>query len=292
MGFSDFFKSKKSTVTQEPLIPDFQLETGKNLSALINRYLQQYQPGQEYTGDFVAGLSDAEKTGQSQLADLLASPDTGELYDASKRNVLDTLGGRYADPSQSPFIRSMINLSKMNLQDEIDTSRRSAGARGTYFSKSAIQDEGRLRERTQNNLNSLVGQYIDNERNRQTNAVQQALNLEKYGTLDVPLSKIDAASTYGSLPRVVQQAQLEAQYQDFVRQQNEFGGVSGAAQGLYSTNVPYGVKSITTKKPSAFMSIAGEVSPFIGSYNTHQYGYDVNQSSVSDALKALAKIIG
>ena len=49
--------------------------------------------------------------------------------------------------------------------------------------------------------------------------------------------------------------------------------------------------SITTKGPSTFMSMLGEVSPLVGSYNTHKYGYTTNQSSISDATEALLKLL-
>ena len=48
----------------------------------------------------------------------------------------------------------------------------------------------------------------------------------------------------------------------------------------------------TTKVPGIGMKMLGEVIPGIGSYNTHQYGYTTNQSSMSDAINAMMSMFG
>ena len=293
MGFFDLFKSKKTTTTQEPMLEEYQKLAGSGLGTFIQKYLSQYEPGKESGLDFssLGTATGAENTGLDQLNKYLASVGTGDLFDASKQQTLDTLGGRYANPNESPFIKSMINLSNMNLQDSIDQSRRSAGSRGTYFTKSAIEGENRLRERANTGLDAVVGDFINQERGRQFAAAPFAQQLDQYANQDVPLSKIHASQTYGSLPRLLQSAQLEAEYNDFSRKQDELSGVPQAAQSLFGTQVPYGIKSLTTKAPSTFMSMLGELSPIVGSYNTHQYGYDKNQSTMSDAMKSIMKIL-
>lgn len=242
-----FGKKKKGGDTQPAQVnlPEFQTQSGQQLANYIKQYLSQYQPGKEFGGDFVAPTSEAENTGLARLNQFLAAPELGELFEGTKQNVLDTVGGKFVNPAESPFIQSMINLSKMNLQDAIDASRASAGSRGTYFTKSAMEGENRLRERTQNFLDTQIGSFINQERDRQLKASPLALALEQYSKMDVPLRKIGASQTYGSLPRLIEQAGLESEYQDFLRTQTELAGVPGAAQSLFGTQTP-NIPSYTT----------------------------------------------
>lgn len=238
---SGLFGKKKSggdTVPAETLLPGFQTDSGKMLFDYIQKYLGQYQPGKEYGGDFVAGMSDSESTGMNRLNQFLGAPELGELFNTTKQGILDTVGGKYADPNTSPFIKSMINLSNMNLNDSINASRRGAGARGSYFSESAIRDENSLRERANVGLDTVVGNFVNQERDRQLKASPIAAALDQYENFDAPLAKIGASQQYGALPRMLAQAQLEAEYSDFNRKQDELSGVVGTAQNLFGTNTP------------------------------------------------------
>lgn len=237
------FLGKKSSggdeVAAQIGLPQFQQQTGQQLADYVSKYLSQYQPGKAYGGQFSAGMTGAESTGLDQLNNFLAAPGLGEAFNVANQNVMDTAGGKYADPNTSPFINSMVNLSRMNLQDSIDQSRRSAGSRGTYFTKSAIEGENRLRERANTGLDAVVGDFINQERGRSLTAANTALAFDKYKNMDIPLSKIDASQSYGSLPRMLEQADLERQYGDFFRQQGELSGVPQAANSLFGQNTPY-----------------------------------------------------
>ncbi len=238
---SSLFGKKKSggdTVAQQTVLDPRQSAAADSISKYIQQYMSQYQPGKAYGGDRVAGMSGFESTGLNRLEDFLAAPETGDLFGAASQNVMDTLGGKFADVNNSPFIKAMTNLSKMNLKDAIDTSRRSAGSRGAYFTDSAIREEGRITDRTLANLDSIIGEFTNQERGRQMQAVPLAQSLEKYKNIDMPLSKVGASQTFGALPRLLEQADMESQYNDFKRQQEELGKVPGQAQQFFGTNTP------------------------------------------------------
>lgn len=245
---SSLFGKKKSggeTVTADEMLTADQKAVGGGLSSWIQQFLSAYQPGKDYTGAFTAGTTDIEKTGLEQLETLMGAPATGDLFAAGKQQILDTLGGKYADVNASPYIKAMVNLSKQNLGDLINTSRRGAGARGSYFSRGAMQDENTLNERTLNALNAVVGEFMNTERGRQFQAAPIAQSMDQYGNLTAPLAKIQASQSLGGLERTIEQADLEAQYADFKRQQEELSAVPGQAQSFYGQNVPYGLKSVT-----------------------------------------------
>ena len=238
---SSLFGKKKeegSSVPATANLPGFQVQAGQALSDYVKKYLSGYTPGKGYEGQRVAGMSDFEGLGLNRLNEFLGAPELGDLFGANKQMLMDTLGGKFADPSQSPFIKAMIGLSNRNLQDSIDASRRSAGSRGAYFTDSALREEGRLREGANLGLDATVGDFINQERGRQLQASPLAQVLEKYSQLEVPLAKVSASQDLGALPRLLEQAGLESQYQEFLRKQGELGGVVGVAQNLYGTNTP------------------------------------------------------
>lgn len=263
MGFFDFLTGGKKkggeTVVAEPQIPAWQMGLGQDLSGWVREFLKLYNPGEKYPGQLsVKTPSIFEQAGLSELGNLLSGPATGELFDAAKGQVLDTLGGKYADPSTSPFIQSITRLSGQNLQDLINKSRASAGARGSFFTRSAIQEESNLSERTQNFLNSVIGEFMNSERGRQLSSVPYAQELEKYGTLTAPLARIGAATTTGSLPRILEQADLERQYSDYLRGRTELSAVPGVGTSVFGRNIPYdlpGATLPTQQQPSGLASI-------------------------------------
>jgi hypothetical protein len=236
-------KNTGATITAEQMMPKWQSQTGQDLSTWIQQYLKNYVPGAGYTGQFTAGATDLEKSGLDQLGDIMKAPATGDLFAAGKQQVLDTLGGKYADASSSPYIKSMINLSKQNLGDLVTQTRAQRGARGTYFTKAGLKEEGLLNERTANALNATIGDWLNTERGRQFSAAPIAQQMDQYGTLTAPLAKVGASQTYGNLMRTIQQSDFESQYQDFVRQRQELSALPNQAQSLYSTRSEYGVPS-------------------------------------------------
>jgi len=227
-------KKKGQNIPAQSFLPPEQQIAGQELSSFVQQYLNKFIPGEEYSGDFTAPLTDLEETGLGKLGSYLNAPTTGELFGVSKQNLLDTIGGKYANPETSPFIRSATNLSKINLRDAIDASRARRGARGSYFTDAALKEEGDITNKSLAYLDTIIGDFINQERGRQLQAIPQAAALEEYELADAPLKKVTASQTLGSLRRTLEQSDLERRYTDFKRQRDELGGVVDVAQGLYS----------------------------------------------------------
>lgn len=261
-----FGKKKKEdgqTVSAQQMMPAWQSAVGEGLSSWIQQYMKNFVPGEAYGGKFTADMTDLEKMGLDQLGGVMNAPATGDLFAAGKQQIMDTLGGKYANPNESPFIKSMIALSKQNLGDLINTERANRGARGTYYTKAGVNAEGLLNERTQNYLNSVVGDFMNTERGRMFEAAPIAQEMDKYGTLTAPLAKIQASQTLGSLQRTIEQADLEAQYQDFERQRKEMAMPINSAQSLYGTQTQYGIPSWqmpSTQENNSLGNILGMIS--------------------------------
>lgn len=250
------------SVSPQPQIPGWQSMLGEDLSSWVRKFLPSYSPGQPYGGKLsVKEPSRFEQIGLEQLGGLLGQPATGDIFGAAKGQIMDTLGGRYADPSTSPFIQAATKLAGQNLRDSIDLSRGQRGARGTFFTRSGLQEESRLTERTQNSLNAIIGDFINQERGRQLTAVPYAKELEQY-SLDAPLKKIAASQSLGSLPRILEQADLERQYADFNRQRGELSGIPNIGASVLSKAVPYGFNELTSPRVQQ-PSFLDQVSPWV-----------------------------
>lgn len=272
MGFWDIFGfGKKSgggeTISPQPLMPSWQSGVGNNLSSWINQYLSQYHPGEAYSGQLsIKQPSSYENQGLGLLDSLLKAPNTGDLYSAASNQLMDTLSGKFADPSTSPFIKAMTTYANQSLGDAIDQSRATAGARGNFFSTAALRNESNLSERTQNFLNTVVGDFIQGERGRQIQAVPLAQDLEKYGSLVAPLSKIEASMTAGALPRLLEQADLERQYKEYQRQRTELSGVPTLGANLLGADINYGYPNLTAPQQSQTSGLSSILQTLSGAY--------------------------
>lgn len=245
------------------LTPDkesWQLNAGKAVSDWALKYLNNYIPGKAYTGTRTAGMAPGEVSGQNWLQTYLNQPNTGPLYDLAKGEITKTLSGGY-DPYTSPEYNAMKKGASLEMQDTLDAARRGQASRGTFFQSTGIQEENKIRNKTLNTLDQILAGMSERERERKLNAVPTAINLETYAN-NQPLQKAQAGMTLGSLPRLIEQADYEAKYQDFVRQQQELSAVPGVAAQNFGTGINYGVKSYET--PSAFERIMGTVAPMIG----------------------------
>ncbi len=263
--------------------PKWLQELGKQLGATTLQGLKDYTPGAAYTGNLnVAGSpTSQEQTSLDQLTQLLGNPGTGSLFDQASGQISDTLNGKYADPKSSPYIQALTKLANNQLQDQITTERGQRGARGTYYTDAGVKAEDLLRGRTLDNLQGVIGSFIQNERQNQLGAANTAQGLDQYKNLTLPLAKIQAGQTYGSLSRTIQQANLESQYQDYLRQRTELTGNAQNATTLAINQPNITPGQVTTPKYQAnndLGNILGIADQSIGSN--------------SPTVQALLKVLG
>jgi hypothetical protein len=257
------------TVSAEQMIPDFQSLAGQQLSDWVTKYLPNYKPGEAYTGKLTTSSTDQEKTGLSQLSQILANSATGDLFSAGKNQIMDTLSGKYANPETSPYIQAQKVQANKALEDAISTERGRRGARGTYFTKAGVNAEGDITTNSLNNLQSIIGSFIQNERQNQLNAASTAANMDQYQNLTAPLAKVEASQKYGGLERTIDMANIEKQYQDYLRQRTEAALPVAAAQSLYGTQQPYGIKDYSApQETSTLTNILGLVGKLGGLSNS------------------------
>lgn len=230
----------KDTKSLEEMMPAWQSSAGQSLSDWAQKYLKEYQPGAEYTGQFTAGMAPGEESGQSWLMKFLNQQGPGENYGLAADELKKTMTGAY-DPYKSDYYQALRSGAQMEMQDSIDAMRRGQGARGSFFQDTSIREEDRMRSQGTNALMQILGSLAETERGRRWEGVDKAMQLEQYKE-GLPLAKAQAGMELGSLPRLIEQSDLEAKYKDFLRKQDELSQSVGATQSVLGANVNYGVK--------------------------------------------------
>ncbi len=263
---SDLFKKKE--VKQEPSKEPWQLGAGEALSSWGQKYLSQYDPAKAYGGQFTAPMSPLETQGQSWLSKYMGQEGPGKGYQLALDEYQKTLTGGY-DPFTSPFYQATRTGAGYELESSIDKMRRGQAARGAYFTDTAMREENVLRKESTNFLTRLLGELQEKERARRTQVMPFGMELEKYKT-GLPLEKAKAGITLGTVPRMIEQADLEARYNDFLRKQEGLSKSLGATQGVFGTGMDYGIRNWEAESPferimnsvEQMSRIAGNVIPF------------------------------
>lgn len=291
MGFFDNFFGTKKGQTVATTTPEQDLARTSLAKFLQTGTIGPYTAGQQYNGplgDFE--MSDAEKLGQGKLMDLLNSA-LPSAFTNAQNEYQSVLDGKFDPYNDKGIYKGYKTEALLNQQDAADALNRQLSVTGDTYSTNRGRSLADLYSSTNADLSSKLGALYQDYSNQRLTAAGQLLNsgLQEEG---LNQGRINLASTVGSLPRLLQDAQAKAQYSDFLRQQQEKSGVINAANTLFNNDIRNGATTFKTPdQPSTFMSMLGEVSPLVGSYNTAQYGYTTNQTSISQTIAALTKAL-
>lgn len=170
----------------------------------------------------VAGMSEAEQQGQGILMKVLS-------------------GQSFQDPRTSPLYEGLRAESISNENRNADILRRRAQLGGGFNSSASFGAEAQLRNQASNQRLTLLGGLYNQERNR-----------------DNSYTRMAAASQYGALPRMLEQMQQEAVFQQEMQQQMfPYTQGSSIAQALMSHQP---TMYMTEPEQSGF----GGMLPFLG----------------------------
>jgi len=133
-------------------------------------------------------------------------------------------GEAFQDPRTSPLYQGLRAESMAQEQAGADQLRRRAQLGGAAMSSGAFGAESRYRQGMANSRLSQLGQLYEAERAR-----------------DNPYTRMAAASQYGQLPRVLEQAQMAAQYDSqlanimfpYTEQANVASALMGHSPNMY-----------------------------------------------------------
>lgn len=287
---SGFFDTKNDRIEQKPIITperrkalDLLSEFGQtgNLNGFVAGQ------GADLSG-FDFSPTDIEASAGNRLKGLIDSDSPAGIGTA--RDVLTgfaTSEFDLDDPGNA-FAAFRRQLAR-GIGDANDVLNREAAITGNRFGSRIINEKGDLAARQSDILSSEIGRLFEASQGRKMAAAGGLADLEGLNQ-QIEQSKIAQAFQLGSLKRDLKNQQAQLKLNDFLRRQNErLQSITGGLGTVAQTPIPFGVKTLTKESPSTFMSMLGEFSPAVGSYNTHKYGYTTNQSSLSELSDILAQ---
>lgn len=168
-----------------------------------------------YEGKLAAGLSEAEQMG----IDMVKNYQPGELYNASKQTLLDTLSGKYDPTTAGGYWDAYKAVMGENLDEAITATRQSAALGGMMTSSPRINAESDLRRKALNDMGVTLGELYNNERARQMEAATLGSTMEQNQLKEQAELLLEAGKT----EREVEQLLLDKEYQERVRQLEAIG---------------------------------------------------------------------
>lgn len=228
-----------------------------SLADLITRSLPNYNPGEEYKGQLTAGMSPFEEKGMGFLSQFLDNPGVTSGVTAANKNLTDTISGGF-DPNTSDFYQTMKEAMELNRVDSSDRLDRELAGRNKYFSSERIGEQGDLERKSSSDLNTLLAQLAQTERDNQFKAIDRIGGISDMITQS-PLKKASAATTIGALPRQLEQADFEAQYEKFLNERKEYSHMATLAAGAPSNMTQVGLldRGVGAANQPSFLEGAG-----------------------------------
>lgn len=281
---SGLFKSRKSTTTLDEMLTPEQKAAMSTLSGI----------GQNGGDVYTDSLGDFTQTGTQQLSSNklydLISAGTPTGYDTARNTLTGLTNTKFnPDDPSSGFAAFSRELARAT-NNQNDILNREAAITGDRFSTSIGRNKADLMAQQSDQLGSKLADLYNTAQDRSYNAANALGNLEtQIGSNTRSNLDMGFDPTQGGLQNTLNNALAQAKYNEFKRQQNV---KLNALSGVLNKNVQYGQMSTTTEAPSIFSSMAGQISPLLGSYNTARYGAAnaPNQASLKDLVTAASAV--
>ena len=217
---SGLFSSKKSQQQGpqfEKLYDPFESSRGA-----LNSYLTENigKKGPTYAGERVAPLSGLEEQSLDYADRYANQPLKGQSMQLAEDEIKKTLSGDY-DPSTSTYYQAVKAEAERNLEDTQSRIADKAGGGGRYFGGARLRAQGNAARDTGISLNKTLGEMSERERERRFQAVPQALAVDSAVTGEAA-KRAQTLQAIGALPREIQQAFLDAIYQEFLLSEYEY----------------------------------------------------------------------
>jgi hypothetical protein len=250
------FRPRKERVSLREVPPSKYQTAGREfISGMLRR---PYQP---YAGRRVAELTPLELRGQQILGEY-ADRDVAPLREVAQTELYRTLAGEY-DPTVSPYYRATRRGIGRGLGRQKAAIRRRAQLGGGLYGTPTETAEALADVEATTRLGQILSGMAETERARRLATVPTALR-EAEAVEEAPLRTVQAIQRYGATPRDIEQAELQAAYEGYLREQQYPFMLSQLAQFLagqeptYMPEYQYG--------PSPFAEIAPLIGELGGAY--------------------------
>lgn len=254
---SNFFKQKRT-------VPEY--ETTYDPFSKMRNSLSEYLGGQigksapQYKGEMVAKKTPQESSSLDWLQKY-ADQGQSEGMGLANEEVKKTMSGYY-DPSSSPYYQAVKAESARNLEDALGGIESDAAGGGRYWTGARLGQQREARTDVANSLNTMLGGMAEKERMNRLNTVPIAAQLGQYAE-NQPLAKTEALQQYGSLDRVLNQAQDEAVYNEWLRSTQDYPLQIAQLSSAFGLQQP--IMSQVGYQPSYFQKTIGALPSLLSS---------------------------
>lgn len=249
-------KPKRTTQDQVPLETEEQRQARAKLAQFFNTgQFGDFRAGEDIglqLGDF--NPTETETRGGGVVNDLLGTvPEQYRLGDDALRDLLQTSPAAI-EAQFSPF-KDIVNR---NTRESTDALKRNSAFARNLYSTNTVERLGDVQARGNETLASELARLTDNALNRRANAIPLAYNAAQ--------RKLDDAFQYGSRIRDLNNERIQARDREILRRREELQLPINTAQSVMSSNVNFGVPSVTTSTPSTLMQLLQILGPTAASY--------------------------
>jgi hypothetical protein len=180
-----------------------------------------------YGGQFTAPMSPFETAALGGLSDFVLG---GQGLGPASNYLNQVLGGQYVDLNRNPYIGqirdAMTGMKDYQDQQALARLRSSSAAGGSAMSGAELGAESDYLRNSNNSFNQILGQLMNENYGRERGF--QTMVPGQLGSIAQQIgSGYGQMFGEGGLPRTLQQNDLAAQYQDYLRQ---VGGMQGMFQ--------------------------------------------------------------
>lgn len=248
----DFFKSKKPEVqTTFEQAPEFKQVTAKQAADISGRI---GQPGPAFEGLRVAPLTPLQQVGQERAAQFAGAPIPAAFGLAQSEFVRQLTP---QDPANTMLFKAIQEGARRNLRQNIEEISDFSGGTGRAFSGARLEQESKAVEGATINLNQILGQIALEQERQRIDAAKQLPGIAER-IAGFPLQQATAAQQFGAIPQQLEQAQLDAQFQEFLRRfVTEPQNVSNLANQFIGLGAPQPVTTTTEGQASPFAQVSG-----------------------------------
>jgi hypothetical protein len=223
---------------------------GKDFLSTLQQTLPKYKPGAEFGTRSVA-LTPQEERSIGFLDQYLGQDiRESDLYQAGRGEISDTLAGTKYDPTTGEYYKATRAGIERAKEGAIEEARRGQAVRGSFRSSGALRQEGDILTESNLATQQLFAQLAERERERRRTAGKEALQLAEFET-NIPLTKTQAAQTFGALRRQNEIDNLEREYTKWRDQRAELMSAFETAGKASNLGQPiYGKTSVEVSKPT------------------------------------------
>ena len=233
---SKLFQTQKTEIKPQLVETPEQKKMGSMLTDYASRYGENLpSPYEPYGGRLSSAIPSQYGDISSLLSGYMGTP-SSEMMGLGGEEIRKTLTGEY-DPMTSDYYKSMRKGILGEVEKAQHTLKQKAQQAGMFKSMGRMLEEADVEGQGLSRLQDVAAGLTESERERRFAAAPIAAGFGQYAE-EKPLRSLSAISQYAGIPAGFEQADLDRQYQEYLRQKQGEQVPLSLAQSYLSSYQP------------------------------------------------------